>query len=288
MPPLRKRLQIRQEERISPEEYAHSPAPKRNWTPPETYFTPPLLVRYQESITVSYGIADQIRIIVKKLDGDSILTDDRMLVWLAKALGLDHTTSHAKELVRSLLKWVPVKDGFKEFEEFYLAHVQGWKGEKCKPSFREVEIMVKATGSRRKALDLLKETPRETWNVNEHYAYFILEIMRKMSQDRFRLRREDVSWFFEIAKNEERLDDTIFMLFHVLLFLHMVERRKIKKNTHWTRRTWWKVRHLPVWQRTVLAVEHRWERTVTGVAQGNHVLKDQLHNPFWKKKEAEE
>lgn len=233
-------------------------SPGRAATPPETVdahgHPDQQLVHLQDTIKASEKTVRIIRKIVKNLDGSPILNDADALTRLSKVLRIDYT--HGNDFIRSLLVWSVVTEGFQHFKDAYLSSVKGWKGEKEKPCYRIVEIMVKATDGAK----LLSDTPRDTWSVNNHYAHFILEAIRRMREDSYRVRGAEQMWLYRDAERVEHEDIKLWKFYHILLFLHMRESAVIREETLRVRRAWWKVRRLPVWRRVDLWVDHRKDR----------------------------
>jgi hypothetical protein len=216
------------------------------------------LVKLQDTINSSEKTVHVIRKIIKNLDGLSILRDEDALTRFSKVLRIDYTHPSGNAFVRSLLTWNVLLEEFERFKDAYLSSVKGWKGEKAKPCYRVVEIMVKAP----KAAEVLKATPRDTWSVNNHYAHFILEAKRRMYEDIYRVRGAEQMWLYQDAARVEDEDIPLWDFYHVLLFWHMRERAILRKETQRTRRAWLKVRRLPVWRRVDLWVDRRKDRVV--------------------------
>jgi hypothetical protein len=220
--------------------------------------------RLHDQIQDSHHTVNRTWRLAEKLKGTSILDqhNHKALVKLTDILNLEAAHPEGLDHARSLLEWQVIKEEFTCFKNGYLDTRNSWKGDHEDPCWRHVDFMVRQGDKQRDPKQTLPDfyqmNPRAGWSIDHYYANFVLVVLRRIDNGHGQHphKTEAIQWLRE-EKLIRMTNSREWMLYHVLMFLHMQERAKLRADTHWARKGWWEVRRLPVWHRIENSASYR-------------------------------
>lgn len=190
----------------------------------------------------------EARRLIKRIVKDSSRKGGSIPAWfcLSEALHID-TSSTGLAGIEALFQWIALWQEFGRFQKEFLLRNKGWRA--SPPSYETVVqllhdgIINVGGGASVAECNVLNTWRMKRWNSNlkswgiEHrYARFIAALMERLYNPEMSSRASLVSWLKD--PSAVCVEDQVWVFYHSILFLHLMESNKLREKESRLRRAW--------------------------------------------------